>query len=769
MKKLALYSALMCSLSAVAETTTLSGQLTDDNGNPVANALIRFLNAEESVRTDADGRFELNNLETGNYEVDVEISAQNHFITTISHDGNPITINTGEINLDKLVVSSNPLEHNTLQMTTPVTIIGEDDLVLDRGLSINETLERIPGVNSGSFGVGAGQPVIRGQQGNRVTVLNNNTLVQDAGNVSPDHWITTEPLLAKRIEVLKGPATLLYGGQAVGGVVNVIDNTIPTEKPDGIDGGFEFRVSDDTLDARSAVGSLDFSLTENLVAHADYYKTETNSYEIPGFAESARLRAAEEAEGGEHGEEEEEAFGLLENSDLESEAFSFGISRITDAGFWGVSYQQFDRNYGIPGHAHEEEHGEEEHGEEEHGEEEGEEEEIVRLDLEKSVFNLRGQHRFEQGFFNELNFSYSLTDYKHVELEGDEIGTTFDNEADETRLELLHNDVLGFSGAFGFQLTNRDFSALGEEAYILPSDTRTFGIFMIEETDFDRWHLEFGLRYDYQEVDPVAVSSFDEEAFSASIGANIKLTDHWSLPINFSSAQRLPTAEEYFSNQFIGDELVPHLATSAVEIGDPDLDKETANNFDIGIRYRNEGWAFNAALFFNDIDDFIFLNPTGEEAEGFPVFIYDQQDAEFDGYEVELSYDFSDSYNNQWQARFFTDETTAELNDGSNVPRIPAQRVGVGLSFARGGWASNLDYVLVDDQDDVTEFELPTDSYDLLNLDISYVFLTGTTETTLFLRGNNLLDEEIRDHASFIKDIAPRPGRSISAGVRFNF
>lgn len=778
MKKIIIFTALLCVSSIYAQSKSLHGKLIDNNGSPLANTFLRLVNQDQSTTTDDQGLFNFDGVGSGNYQIDVEISTQDHFITDISYDGTPVEIFVDEISLDKLVVTSNPLEHNTLQMTTPVTLIDEQDLITNRGLNINQTLERIPGVNSASFGNAAGQPVIRGQQGNRVTILNNNGLIQDAANVSPDHWISTEPLLAKRIEVLKGPATLLYGGQAVGGVVNVIDNTIPREMPDGISGGIEMRLSDNTVDARSGVAALDMALTGNLAAHIDYQKTETNSYEIPGYAESAYLRALEEHEEHEHDEEheeheehEEEAYGILENSDIRSQAGSLGISYIGNNGYWGVSYQKFDRNYGIPGHSHAHEHEEHEEHEddEEHEEHEEHEEEIVRLDLDKTVWAIRGQQRFTESFFKELNFNYSNTNYTHTELEGDEIGTVFDNQASEARVELLHKRLLGFSGALGLQLTNREFSALGEEAYILPSKTNSIGFFMIEEMDFDRWHWEFGWRYDYQQIDGANIAERDEETFSASIGANIKLTDHWSLPLNFSNAQRLATAEELFSNYLTGDELIPHLATAAIEIGNPNLDKETANNMDIGIRYQDDNWNLKAAYFYNKINDFIFLNPTGEESDELPIFVYDQRNATFEGYEIEASYGFSDGFNNSWKIGLFTDAVNAKLNSGGYVPRIPSSRYGLSVDFARGNVGARIDYAHVSRQKDLAEFELPTNSYDMLDMHIEYLLFGGRTETTLFIRGNNLLNEEIRDHASFIKDIAPRPARNLSAGFRVNF
>lgn len=769
-----------------AQTGDLSGQVVSKQAS-IKNAVVRIIENQQSTTTDTEGKFTIPELAYGKYEIDIEISNTKHFNTTINHNGDELIINIDDLNLDTLVVSANPLEHNQLKMTTPVAILSEEDLVVDRGLSLDQTLNQISGVNSGSFGTGSGQIVIRGQQGPRVMVLNNNINNQDAASVSPDHWITSEPLLAKQVEVLKGPATLLYGGGAVGGLVNVIDDVIPTQPIDGLNGAFEGRLSDSALDERAGVLSLNYGFNERTAMHLSYFDNQTDDYEIPGYAESRILHEAEEHE--EHDdhddededhEDEEESYGVLENSSIDSKGVNVGFSIFNDNGYWGVSYSDFDRNYGIPGHEHhhEEEHDEEDHDDEEHDEEDHDEdedhehgeEEVVRIDLDKRVINIRGLHRFsDSSLINQLKTHYSNTDYQHIELEGDEVGTVFDNQADELRLELAHNRLAGFDGVWGFQWSNREFSALGEEAYILPSETQVWSLFLIEERDFDNWHGEFGIRYDDQSVNTALFNDIDDNALSVSLGATFELNEHWTLPINLTSAQRLPTAEEYFSNQSGAEELIAHLATGTIEIGNPDLTHETANNLDLGIRYRNNGFSFNASFFYNQIDDFIFLRDTGMEHEEVPIFEYHQQNSTFTGYEADLGYEFNDSFNNQWAFRLFTDMTEAELNTGDNIPRIPSERFGVNIDWLRGPWAVSLDHTHVAKQTTLASFELPTEGYDMLDLSVNWVHYTANFETLVFVKGTNLLDEEVRDHASFIKDIAPRPGRSISAGFRLTF
>lgn len=770
---------LFLSSGVMAENSDLTGKLVNENNTGLNQAIIKIKHGDGQAVTSSDGSFVIPSVPEGTLELDIEISNSQHFHTKINHDGQSVVINLAAMSLDEMVVSSMPLEHNTLEMTTPVAIINEDELVLSRGTSIDQTLNGIPGVHSGSFGIGAGQIVIRGQQGPRVAVLNNNHTLQDASRVSPDHWVTTEPMLAQQVEVLKGPATLLYGGGAIGGVVNVIDGVIPTRRIAGIEGAVEGRLSDDALNERAAVLSLDAGLSPNLMAHFSYFNTQTNDYEIPGFAESRILHEAEGHDDHDHDDDdggEEEAFGILENSSTDSDGTQLGLSWVTDRGHWGVSFRDFNRSYGLPGHSHE--HHDEDH-DDDHGDDHGDHDddhdheevhhEEVRLILDKRVLAFEGVHAFSGGgMINQFKTHYTDTDYSHVEFEGGENGTVFDNQASEFRFELTHHEWAGFKGIMGFQHSQRDFSAIGEEAFILPSTTDSWSVFLIEERDFEHWHAEFGLRYEDQNVETALFNDIDDQALSVSLGANFQINDHWSLPINVSSAQRLPTAEELFSNQGDAPELIPHLATSLIEIGDINLEQETAINLDIGLKYRSEHVRFNFAWFYNQIDDFIFLRDSGTSFEDTPIFDYAQQNSTFTGFEADVEY-LLDVGNSQWGLQLFADTIDAELNTGDSVPRIPSDRFGMRIQWSHGPWSAGLKHTHVMKQNDVAALELPTNGYDLLNFNINWLHQGSRCETLLFLQGSNLLNEEVRDHASFIKDVAPKPGRSITAGFRLMF
>lgn len=763
-----LLSAALSQQAQAADNSTLSGILQDSEGKPLANVEVFISSHNQSATTDENGRFEFTDLETGRYVLDIKGGKQGHINKAVQHTGESLTVTVDYSDTQTLVVTSNPLEHTILEMAAPAVIVSGDELTQKRGINIGETLAEVPGVNLSSFGSGAGRPVIRGQQGNRVTVLSNNSSTQDASNASPDHWIAAEPLLAKRVEILKGPATLLYGGGAVGGAVNVVDNRIPTELPDGIEGGVEVRLGDSATGERSTVGTLS-TANGGLAFNIDAFKSETDEVEIPGFAESYYLRELEEAEG--EAGHDEEASGILENSDTESQGGSVGFSYITDAGYWGMSYSDYERNYGLPGHA---EHHEEGAGveEEEHGDE------AVRLDLRQKRWDMKGRWNDPFDGFRSLSLQFASTDYKHQEIEGAEIGTTFLNDAQETRLELVHDAWSGWQGAFGLQYSDSDFVTLGDEAYIPASNTEKLGLFWLEEYEVGHWHTELGARYDKQTITTDLFGQRDDNAFSFAFGSLWHIDENWTLPINITRAQRFAAVEELYSNAG-NDEAnyVPHLATASIEVGNSDLGKETANNIDIGIRYNSDLVSASVSVFHNRIDDYIFLahqehEPAPGEVhdhEELPVFVYSQADAVFEGAEAEINWTFASDGMAIWKAGLFGDYTNAELKSGPYLPRVPAKRLGGSIGFDYDMFSSNLTAIKVFDQDHLAEDELPTDGYTLINLDLGYNIFYDESELFLFLRGQNLADEEIRDHASFLKDRAPRAGRSLTAGFRWTF
>ncbi len=634
-----------------------------------------------------------------------------------------------------------------------------------RAANIGETLSRLPGINIASFGNAVGRPVIHGLGGPRVRVMQDRIDTLDVSVTSADHAVTVEPFLAERIEILKGPSALLYGSGAIGGVVDVQTGRIPQALPArAIQGGIETRYDDNT-EGNTTVAKLN-GAAGSFAWHLDGTSRDGDEYEIPGFAESAALRALEEeeheeGEEEEEHEEEEEVRGMLPGSDYDFESYAGGVSYIGDWGRFGVSVSQIDAEYGLPGgHGHEEEHEEGEEEEEEHEEEEGN----PTLDLEQTRVDAELAINNPFGAFESLNIRFGINDYEHQEIEPNgEVATNFENDAWELRAELTYAGD-NHNGAFGVQHTDREFSAVGEEAFVPPVDTVDTGLFWAGERYFDGYSLEAGLRLGQVEHDPQAGRSRDFDVYAISLGAVVELADTWSLGVIFDQSTRAPVAEELFSNG-------PHLATQAFEIGNAGLDEESSTSLSGTLRGFGENWSIAATAYYTDFGDFIYEQATGEIEDDLPVFVFLQDDASVYGLDVEGTVTFARGDWGTASLRGMVDFVEAEVDVSGNdhLPRIPPMRYGVGVFGNWGIVSASVDYLIVDEQDDIAPQELVTDEYDDLRASVRVTVPAGDTSIDLFLIGKNLTDDEQRHHASFIKDFAPAPGRTVEAGLRISF
>lgn len=660
------------------------------------------------------------------------------------------------VELESMEVKVLPQGGTALDSTRPVQLLTGEYLDDRKEATLGETLQAEPGIHSTYFGPGAGRPIIRGLGGSRVRITEDGLNSLDASALSPDHAVSAEPLLIDRIEILRGPSNLLYGSTASAGVVNLIDNRIP-EQRQTFGGAVELRAGT-VADEFAGVARLDGGI-DAFQFHFDGFKRDTDDYEIPGFALSPELLAELDEE-----ERAEQVRGRLENSAQESEGGSVGFSLVGDWGFAGLAYKRFDTDYGIPGagHAHEEEHGDEHEGEEE-------EEESVSIGLEQERYEFKaGLHQPMAGI-EEMKFKLVSNDYQHIEFEGDEIGTTFNIEAIEWRAEARHKPLGGLSGVVGVQYEDNDLEAIGDEAFVPPASTESLGIFLVEEYDLDPFKLSAGVRYQNDEVslaDGLAIggiSSREFDSFSVSAGTLWRVTDGWQASLNWQRSQRSPTQEELFANG-------PHIATQAFEIGDPTLGKETSNNFDFGIHKHSGMFHVRLDLFYNNIDDFVFLANTGDIEDDLPVQVWSQADANFWGAELEASLRFDDTAVGDLEWRFFADSVEADLKAGNGeVPRLSPGRVGTGLDWHRGNLRANVNYHRVFEVDEVAEFETRTGGYDSVSANVAYLMYVDSSEIEFFIKGDNLLDQTQRVHTSFLKDFAPRPGLSLTGGVRVRF
>ncbi len=677
------------------------------------------------------------------------------------------------------VLVSVPLHKQEAETALPVTVLTGDELTRTVASTIGETLSNKPGLANASFGPGVGQPVIRGQQGPRVTVLQNGTSSADASNISADHAVASEPLLADSIEVLRGPATLLYGGGAIGGVVNILDNRIPTSLPEEASGDFEYR--HDTASSLDNVVARGEGAAGNFAFHASAIYRDWDNLEIPGRAVREEDHHDEEEHEEEHEEHEEGSDGEIDNTGGRTKSLTLGSSYHFESGFFGVAVNRLENNYGIPAGSHgghEEEHHEdhdedhdehdEEHDEEEHGHED------ISIDLEQTRYDT-ALHIHEPFAGLEVFRGFlTFTDYEHAEIEGNgEVGTVYENETWEGRIEMVHQPFGNFHGVLGLQAIDSEFSAEGEEAFIPLTERQGLGLFLLEDFHVSDWLFEFGLRYDRDELSPDTFAASDEsfDAFSLSASALWNITTDWQLGLALSSAERAPATEELYSNVENDDpeNWVVHAATSAIELGNPDLEVETSNNVDFSVDWRRDGHFASVTLFYNDFEDYIGLLATGVEVDEVPVYVYDQQDAEFYGIEVESEFGLTTFAGGDLRLGVFGDSITGELDSGDDVPRMPPMRVGGRLSWQSDQWRVWGSVLDADDQDSPGENEEPTEGYTRWDAGVEYRLQTNEWDLLAFAKFKNISDEEIRLSTSFLRDVAPEAGRGVELGIRYSF
>tara|TARA_B110000914_G_scaffold135171_1_gene118231 strand:+ start:800 stop:3016 length:2217 start_codon:yes stop_codon:yes gene_type:complete len=700
--------------------------------------------------------------------------------------------------LEEVVVTA-PFSKSLAETSQPITVLAGEGLVEKIANSLGATLAGEIGINSASYGPAVGHPIIRGHTGNRVGILQNGVGTTDVANQSPDHAESIELSFAKRVEIVRGPASLLYGSGAIGGVVNVIDGRIPETVPETLQGFVEQTHNSNDSENRS-VFSLEGG-SGNFAFHVDGFTRSSDDVEIPKFAiDEFSVEAVEELLHGdeEHEEEEEEEVentkGFTLNSDAESDGGSLGFSFVGDSGFVGFSVSKLENEYGLPpgshshAHGHEEEHEDEDHGDEDHGDEdhaEGEHEEegeveFVRLTMEKTRYDLRGGLNFDSGFIDSLRVSLSQTDYEHDEIEffedGDSVvGTTYTNEGYEGRFVVTHRPIGAWTGVAGIQIADNEFEATGEEGFIPLSDIENLGFFAFEQYEQERFNVELGFRYDANKVKTGRCES-DENEVSISGSALYEINDSSNVFFGLTSAARTPSVEELFANvnsstcarQGDPEDLVLHAATNLLEIGNPNLDPERSQNFEVGYRHHTGRITGEISAYVNDIEDYIFLNVTGDEFEEQLIAEFTARDAEFKGIEASVRFAVYQTEELGITASLFADSVRADFDSGGNVPLIPAGKLGGELTFTGKQWAVHLDVVRVHEQDNVGQFELETDGYTLVSMYADYHWDVGTDgELKVFIRGENLADKEIRSHSTRLKNYAPEAGRSIRVGLRY--
>jgi iron complex outermembrane receptor protein len=634
-------------------------------------------------------------------------------------------------NLSEVVVTAAPYVVSIQSTTTSVDVVKREELDLAPAAGLGDVLASVAGVRSSFFGPGASRPVIRGLSGPRVLVLTNGIGEIDASGLSPDHQVATDPQEAERIEVLRGPSALAYGGSAIGGIVNVIDNRIPSTFESGLHGRAlaEYSTVDDGFQGS---GALKAGIGNGFSVTVDGTHRKADDYEVPVDPVSDRRAAA---------------LGLpapsnhrskVPNSFVDLDAYGAGFSWVGDKAWGGAAVKRTETDYGSPA------------------------EDDVTISLRQTRVDARGGADFTAGPFAKLKFAGAWADYKHTEFEGGQVGTIFLTKGYEGRVELVQPDRSGWQGAVGFQGLHRTFDAIGDEALIPYTKIDELGLFTLQRLDKDSWGVEGGVRLDTRSLKNARVDR-DFTNVSASLGLFARPATGWFVGLSLSRTSRAPTEEELSS-------FGPHPATGVFEVGEPTLSKETSYSGDASLHYSGGGISLDAHAYYVKYHNYIDEFATGgtDAASGLPIFRFSEGHARFYGFEVEASAEL-------WKAgaRSFTLETTADYVRGSTdlgpAPRIPSWSGAVRGIYEGGWWTGTIEVRHAGKQDRVTPFELPTDAYTLLNATLVVRPIKRQPDLKLFVEGHNLTDAEAREHASFLKDVAPLPGRSLRVGAGYRF
>ncbi|MDB2704001.1 TonB-dependent receptor [Gammaproteobacteria bacterium] len=687
---------------------------------------------------------------------------------------------------------------DTTEITNPLYVIDGDEILDDATTSLGDAIDSYLGISIADYGAAVGQPIIRGMSGPRVKILKNGMVIRDVSAIGADHINDIDLNDIEQIEIVKGPSSLLYANGTIGGIINVVDDSISTinyELPK-LKVGYETQSVND--------GSSEFINFKNnfngFNVNVGYKNTEFGNYDVP---DGAVIHEED------HGDDKELSY--IENSDYAVEATKFGISRAGDWGYVGVSVDNLESLYGIPFHG------------EEHPKEDGEphEDERIFSSTDSESFTVKGSYNVNGNLVNKIDYTYRDSDYTLVEAHAEEEGhdEPHDPEEEEHAPTLFSNNATEYGAIFdisndiktqklSFNYVDENSSIVGEEAFMNPANNEVLTLGYFVGQDFDMFHVDLGIRLDqvtrtgsvtdedHGDVDNFTIDD-DVSSFAVSIGRD--LSDTLELNLGFSSAERLPSVIELFMNG-------PHMASGRFEVGDPTLSAETSNNFDISLNFDNGEYFASASFFINDVDNYIALideedhdghdphggdddgddphdgdddgqhpphdgdddgqHPPHDPHENLIHANYVQEDAEFDGYEIEFGRTF-DLGAGEMTLSFGRDLVNAQFTDGHNVPRINPARNVYSLSYAQDDIVFKLHLKDVEKQNDVGEGETATAGYQMLDTRLTKTFdLSGKGELKVSLFGRNLLDEAARNHASFVKNEVPLPGKNY--GIKFN-
>ncbi|MFO1367207.1 MAG: zinc piracy TonB-dependent receptor ZnuD [Acinetobacter sp.] len=653
--------------------------------------------------------------------------------------------------LATIEIKAHPLERNAADFAVADHVVEQKELT-EKSVTLGDALAGEMGIHTNQFGAGSSRPVIRGQDGARVKVLQNASENIDVSTLSPDHAVTVDPLLAKKIEVIQGPSTLLYGAGTVGGLVNVTDSKIPTQMPEnGYEGNVGLRYNTGS-DEKLASAGVTVGLGDQVALRVEGLKREANDYIAPDYFHE--------------GEKERR----VDNTFAKGQTINVGLSWIYDRGFTGISYSNRQDQYGLPGHSHEYEschlHGlslhcgdhdptdGHDHDHEEHAHDAG-----PWIDLKSERYDVRTELDNPFAGFKKLRAQASYTDYQHDEIEEETIATRFKNKGYDGRLELVHNPLGAWEGVIGTQYGQQKLKLTGEEAFLAPNTTKKWSVFALEHAQLNDVHVELAARVDQQkiDIDDSSKKDFDGSAFSVSGAANWEFAPNYKLSLVTSHQERLPLAQELYADG-------GHFATNTYELGNDQLSKEKSNNVELGFHYDGNTFDYHVHVYHNWFDDYIYAQ-TLDRYKDFRLVQYAQDKAKFYGAEAEAGYQISPIY----KLSVFGDYVRGKI-DNDNAPRVPAGRLGTKLNADFDDhWSGSAEYYHVFQQDKIAAYETDSQSYNMLNLGVAYSGnYSNVSDYRVFLNANNLLDDQVYQHASFLSTI-PQVGRNFSVGVNFSF
>ncbi|KKO43962.1 TonB-dependent receptor [Arsukibacterium ikkense] len=814
LRKMALASAIgMMLFAANAAANSISGTVLDAAGKPAANVEVSVSGTAIKVLTDSQGRFELTGLAAQQVELHLagrRIAHRNIEVQVPAQGLTNLTLTVKPTPFEVIDVTASPLHASITESSLPVSVLAGEQLKMRQAATLGDTLKYEVGVHSNFYGGVASSPIIRGLDGPRVLITQNGLDAGDASRVGPDHSVATEASTATQIEVLRGPATLFYGSGAIGGVVNIVDERVPTDSTPRAEWIAQLQsVNSEKLLAGSAVNGNDL-----FAVYVDGFWRDSIDYKGPhGHS------AADEHDGDDH--DRDEGHGeRIENTFSRSQGGTIGGSYLLENGFVGLSYGRLERKYGIPGHSH--------GG---HAESGDSDEEVVFADKKQDRFQLQSSLFYTDSWLSQVNTKLAYTDYQHAEIEDGEIGTLFSNKSHEARLELLHRPWQDWKGGLSLHYKYSDFKAIGDEAFSPPSDSTMLAAAWMAERHFGPVLLQLGARtervsikapqvllpmlelhghddghddhgHDDHGHGPDITRIFDFNSrynpYSLSAGIVYDFTPGYNVGVSVSRAERAPSAAELLS-------FGPHIGTNSYEVGavfklndaqdgfvlNPDGFKtERSNNIDLTLRKvsGNTGFVLNA--FYNRVDNYYFQQFTGlfaevshdehgdehddhghndhaddEHTDELPVYLYTNRDVNLYGLEAQFVWQISQPVRFTLQG----DYVRGSVRGAGELPRTPPLRLLTSLAYEGNNYDADITLARYFRQGKVAALESATAGYSMLDASVSYRFNFAGQELVAFLKGQNLLDQRALVHTSFLKDDAPLPGRGLAVGLRGRF